>query len=122
MYRITFVTLAALSLAGCAPSPSPAHGMLVGPGGMPDMKRMEQKQDLMQKMMADPQVPAWYPQRERITKRLTELWTYERYGLPQKEGPWFVFSRFAEGNKQPVVYRAKELNALEGLLVRPWIV
>ena len=31
------------------------------------MKRMEQKQDLMQKMMGDPQVPAWYPEREKIT-------------------------------------------------------
>src|SRR5690606_10146219 len=51
------------------------------------------------------------PMRERITKRLTELWTYERFGLPQREGPWYVFSRFAEGNRQPIIYRAKELNA-----------
>ena len=62
------------------------------------------------------------PMRDRITKRLTELWTYERYGLPHKEGPWYVFSRFAEGNKQPIVYRAKTLNAppvKENILIDP---
>src|SRR5687767_6840504 len=51
------------------------------------------------------------PFRERITKRLTELWTYERYGLPTKEGPWFVFSRIAGDDKQPIVYRARDVNA-----------
>src|SRR4028118_173266 len=43
---------------------------MVGPGGMPDMKRMEQKQDLMQKLMSDPQVPSWYGERERITQAM----------------------------------------------------
>src|SRR5687768_17433546 len=33
------------------------------------------------------------PFRERIAKRLDALWRYERYGLPTKEGPWYVFSR-----------------------------
>ncbi len=51
------------------------------------------------------------PLRDRIAKRLTELWTYERYGLPSKEGPWFVYSRIAGADKQPIVYRARTLNA-----------
>ena len=64
------------------------------------------------------------PLRERITKRLTELWTYERYGLPSKEGPWFVYSRIAGTDKQPIVYRAKTLNAppvKENILIDPHV-
>jgi hypothetical protein len=63
-YR-TFVVgaLTALPLAGgCAPSPG-----TMGMSGMPDMKRMEQKQELMQKLMSDPQIPPWYQGREKVT-------------------------------------------------------
>ena len=61
----------ALSLAAvsCGPSAGPG-GMMVGPGGMPDMDRMEKKQELMQKLMSDPQAPAWHAQREKITQAL----------------------------------------------------
>ena len=62
MKRFVFACLIATSLAGCAPSPGPMHM-----SGMPDMDRMQQKQDLMQKMMGDPQVPSWYGEREKIT-------------------------------------------------------
>src|SRR5918994_1388887 len=62
MKRFALACLVATSLAGCAPSPGPMHM-----SGMPDMDRMQQKQELMQKMMGDPQVPAWYGQREKIT-------------------------------------------------------
>jgi hypothetical protein len=62
MKRIALACLIATSLAGCAPSPGPMHM-----SGMPDMDRMQQKQDLMQKMMGDPQVPSWYGEREKIT-------------------------------------------------------
>ena len=48
--------------AGCAPSPGP-----FAMSSMPDMDRMEKKQELMQKLMSDPQVPAWYTEREKIT-------------------------------------------------------
>lgn len=61
-----FSLLLALPLVGCAPAAGPS-GMFAGPGQMPDMDRMEQQQALMQKLMADPQVPAWYQQREKIT-------------------------------------------------------
>ena len=33
------------------------------------------------------------PERKAIEKRLTELWNFERYGVPSKQGPWYVFSR-----------------------------
>lgn len=66
MKRLALASLLALSLAGCAPSPG-GGAMMMGTGGMPDMDRMQQKSDLMQKMMGDPQVPAWYQEREKIT-------------------------------------------------------
>src|SRR5688572_25866480 len=62
----------ALSLSGCG-TPSPAGGLFgaggagFGNGGMPDQNRMMQQQDLMQKLMKDPQVPTWYNEREKIT-------------------------------------------------------
>jgi len=59
--------LAALPLVGCAGAMGPQRGMMAGPGQMPDMDRMEKQQSLMQKLMADPQVPAWYAQREKLT-------------------------------------------------------
>ena len=54
-------------VAGCAPQPSAG---LFGASGMPDMDRMEKKQELMQKLMADPQVPAWYTEREKIAQAM----------------------------------------------------
>jgi prolyl oligopeptidase len=51
------------------------------------------------------------PARRRIFDRLDALWRYERYGLPSKEGPWFVYSRIAGDEKQPVVYRTATLDA-----------
>ncbi|MDQ3170870.1 MAG: prolyl oligopeptidase family serine peptidase [Acidobacteriota bacterium] len=64
------------------------------------------------------------PARERIFTRLKELWTYERYGLPAKEGPWFIFSRISgqPDEKQPIVYRATNVNApptKENVLIDP---
>ena len=64
------------------------------------------------------------PARERIFARLKELWTYERYGLPAKEGPWFVFSRISgqPDEKQPIVYRATNVNAPptpDNILINP---
>ncbi len=66
MKRFALVCLVAVSLAGCGPSPG-AGGAMMGMGGMPDANRMQQKSELMQKMMGDSQVPAWYGEREKIT-------------------------------------------------------
>ena len=64
------------------------------------------------------------PARDRIFTRLRELWTYERYGLPAKEGPWYVFSRISgqPDEKQPILYRATNVNAppvKENVLIDP---
>ncbi|MDQ3070209.1 MAG: prolyl oligopeptidase family serine peptidase [Acidobacteriota bacterium] len=64
------------------------------------------------------------PSRRRIFARLKELWTYERYGLPARQGPWFVFSRISgqPEEKQPIIYRATDVNAppsKENVLIDP---
>ena len=59
------------------------------------------------------------PERKRIEKRLTELWDYERYGLPSKEGPWYVYSRNDGLQDQSVVYRARSLDAAPEVLLDP---
>ena len=70
MTRIT-LPCAALTLVvcalGCAPQPAGMGGLMAG---MPDQDRMAQKQQLMQDLMSDPQVPAWYTQREKLTMAL----------------------------------------------------
>ena len=65
---LLLVTAASISLTGCGP-PMGAMGMPGGGGmgAMPDQNRMMQQNDLMQKLMKDPQVPTWYGEREKIT-------------------------------------------------------
>jgi len=47
------------------------------------------------------------PQREAIHRRLTELWSYERVGVPtHKAGCWFYFRNDGLQN-QPVLYRTE---------------
>jgi hypothetical protein len=38
--------------------------------GMPDMKRINQRMELMQKLMDEPDTSAWYTQREKITQAM----------------------------------------------------
>jgi prolyl oligopeptidase len=59
------------------------------------------------------------PERKAIEKRLTDLWSYERFGLPSKEGPWYVWSRNDGLQNQAVVYRAKSLDADGEVLIDP---
>ena len=59
------------------------------------------------------------PEREAIRRRLTRLWDYERYGLPSREGPWYVYARNDGLQNQSVVYRAKSLDAPPEVLIDP---
>jgi prolyl oligopeptidase len=59
------------------------------------------------------------PQRQAIEKRITELWNYERYGAPSKEGPWYIYSHNDGLQNQAVVYRTKGLDAPPEVLLDP---
>ena len=61
------------------------------------------------------------PERERIEKRLTELWDYERYGLPVREGGRYFYSYNDGLQNQNVVFVQDALdqhfNLATGLLL-----
>jgi prolyl oligopeptidase len=59
------------------------------------------------------------PARARIRARLTELWNYERYGLPSREGDRYVFSKNDGLQNQSVVYTAASLDARPTVLIDP---
>ncbi|MER3413651.1 MAG: S9 family peptidase [Armatimonadota bacterium] len=59
------------------------------------------------------------PGREGIRKRLTELWNYERYGIPFKEGGRYFFTKNDGLQNQSVLYWAPSLNAKPRPLLDP---
>lgn len=59
------------------------------------------------------------PQRDAIKDRLTELWDYERFGTPSKEGGRYFFSRNDGLQNQSVVYTMKSLNEEPRMLIDP---
>ena len=66
---VPFLVLAVCAI-GCAPPGGGMAGMMGGGGGGMDADRMAKKQELSQKLMSDPQVPAWFTQREKLTMAL----------------------------------------------------
>jgi len=59
------------------------------------------------------------PERERINTRLTALWDYERYGVPSREGRWYIFSKNKGLQNQPVIYKTASLDAAPEILIDP---
>ena len=59
------------------------------------------------------------PARARIRSRLTELWDYERYGVPSREGRWYVFARNDGLQNQSVICKATSLEAAPEVLIDP---
>lgn len=48
------------------------------------------------------------PYREQIRARLEEMWNYEKYGMPFREGEYTYFSKNDGLQNQSVIYRQKE--------------
>jgi prolyl oligopeptidase len=59
------------------------------------------------------------PQRAALKARLTELWNYERYGLPWKRGGKYFFTRNSGLQNQAVLYVADTLNDKGRVLLDP---
>lgn len=59
------------------------------------------------------------PQREPIRRRLTELWNYEKYGVPTARGGRYFYSRNDGLQNQSVLYWAPSLNAEPRTLLDP---
>ncbi|HYN21308.1 MAG TPA: prolyl oligopeptidase family serine peptidase [Thermoanaerobaculia bacterium] len=59
------------------------------------------------------------PERNEIRKRLTELWNYERYGLPVKEGGRYFFVRNDGLQNQSALYWMEDLAGPAQVLVDP---
>ena len=59
------------------------------------------------------------PARAAIKKRLTELWNYERFGLPRSGKSQYVFSRNDGLQAQAVVYTSEGLNGTPRVLLDP---
>jgi prolyl oligopeptidase len=59
------------------------------------------------------------PQRDAIKRRMTELWNYERYGTPFKEGGRYFITRNDGLQNQAVLYTMTSLNAEPTVLLDP---
>lgn len=59
------------------------------------------------------------PSRERIRQRLTQLWNYERFGLPHKKGGKYFYTRNDGLQNQNAVYVVDRLDGEPRLLFDP---
>ena len=59
------------------------------------------------------------PQRDAIEKRLTQLWNYEKYGLPMQRGGKYFFTKNDGLQNQAVLYVADGLNSEPRVLIDP---
>lgn len=59
------------------------------------------------------------PEREAIENRLTELWNFERFGIPSEKGGRYFYTRNNGLQNQDVLFTADSLNAEPRLLLDP---
>jgi len=59
------------------------------------------------------------PQREKIRERLTQLWDYEKFGVPHREGKRYFFSKNDGLQNQSVLYTVDSLNDPPRVLLDP---
>ncbi len=59
------------------------------------------------------------PQRDWIRERLTKLWNYEKYGVPEQHGGRYFYTRNDGLQNQAVLYWAPSLDAEPRLLLDP---
>jgi prolyl oligopeptidase len=59
------------------------------------------------------------PSRESIRRRITELWDYERFGVPARAGKRYVYSKNSGLQNQNVIYVADALDGPARVLIDP---
>ncbi|GJM25939.1 MAG: prolyl endopeptidase [Phycisphaerae bacterium] len=59
------------------------------------------------------------PQRDKIRKRLTELWNYEKYGTPYKKGGRYFFYKNDGLQNHSVLYTTRDLSEEPTVLIDP---
>src|SRR5437763_6085072 len=59
------------------------------------------------------------PERTAIKTRLTKLWNYERYGVPEKDGGRYFFSKNDGLQNQSVLYTVDRLEVAPRVLLDP---
>lgn len=59
------------------------------------------------------------PYRERLKQRLTQLWDYERYSAPVKQGDHYFYSKNDGLQNQSVIYTLKDLSDEPQVLLDP---
>ncbi len=116
-----------------------------GPFTYPDTKRIDHSDTYHGTKVADPyrwleddvrksaEVKAWVegqnkvtnaflqsiPERERIQKRLTEMWNYERYSAPSKVGGRYFYRKNDGLQNQAVLYVLEKLDGEPRVLIDP---
>jgi prolyl oligopeptidase len=133
----------ALLTAGAAWAADPSAPRLATPLAYPPARTVDQVDDYHGVKVADPyrwledvdapDARSWIeaenaltfgwlaevPQRDAIRARLEELWNYERYGIPFREGGWYFYTRNDGLQNQSVLYSAASLDAAPAVLFDP---
>lgn len=145
MRHATLAAAVAAAFLGFAAAPVAAQSCAAtgAPLNYPVAKKVDQTDDYHGTKVADPyrwledansaETKAWVeaenkvtqswlsqiPQRESIRQRLTQLWNYERYSVPYKEGGRYFFSRNDGLQNQSPLYTMKSLSDTPRLLLDP---
>jgi prolyl oligopeptidase len=145
MRQATLAAAVAAALFGFGSAPAAAQSCAATgtPLSYPVAKKVDQTDDYHGTKVADPyrwledanslETKAWVdaenkvtqswlaqiPQREAIRQRLTQLWNYERYSVPYKEGGRYFFSRNDGLQNQSVLYTMTSLSDTPRLLLDP---
>jgi len=59
------------------------------------------------------------PERDKIKKRLSETWNYQRFTIPEKVGSYYVYSKNDGLQNQNVLYKAKSPTAIGEVFFDP---
>ena len=135
LWTFAFFGLAALGLSACSPADTPIVYPETERGNVVDTYFGEEVADpyrWLEDLDGDA-TAVWVgaqnavsfpylegiPQREAIKIRLTELWNYERYGIPEKEGGRYFFERNDGLQNQDVLFVADAIDAEPRVLIDP---